>query len=318
MHAHAEGGGFGEQDARELERLFLGAKHRETQSRPVLLHLGWGEEHIERSGGEEALHGGSCQFRAQVVEIRFNLDNLIDLSVRGVLALAEERAEDVRARPVVARPESIADLFDLHLRKRAERGRKLGEQRGAGRRDKFVRVLDLPDRYAGENLERCRRRHREAAVGAIRPTGAINERRGEHTLNIKSFNSGASCDDVSNGIVGADFMKRDVFCRNAVNLSFCHRDALKYGDASDLDEIAEPAFFDQSADLSKASPVIVVNMLGLAMGLELPADDPLADTALKIGVNLFANAKRANGRMKDALLDAEVPEGSDRHVTADA
>ena len=95
-----------------------------------------------------------------------------------------------------------------------------------------MRVLDLPDRYSGKNLERGRCRHREAAVGAIRPTGAINKGRGEHTLNIKSFNSGAGCDDVSDGIEGADFMKRDVFCRNAVNLSFCHRDALKYGDAS--------------------------------------------------------------------------------------
>jgi hypothetical protein len=93
---------------------------------------------------------------------------------------------------------------------------------------------------------------------------------------------------------------------------------LKYGDALGFDEVAEPALLDQGADLSKAAPVIVVNMLGLAMGLELPAGDSLADTALKMGVNLFAKAQRGNGRMKDAFLEAEVPEGSDCHITADA
>ena len=107
-----------------------------------------------------------------------------------------------------------------------------------------------------------------------------------------------------------------------MNLSFGRRDALKYGDASGLNEIAEPALLDQSADLSKAAPVdvIVVNMLGMAMGvsLELPAGDPLADTALKMGVNLPAKAQRGNGRMKDAFLDAEVPKSPDRHVSADA
>ena len=113
-------------------------------------------------------------------------------------------------------------------------------------------------------------------------------------------------------------MKRDVFCRNAVNLSFCHRDTLKYGDALGFDEIAEPAFLDQGADLSKAAPVIVVNMLGLAMGLELPAGDSLADTALKMGVNLPAKTQRGNGRMKDAFLDAKVPKSPDCHVSADA
>ena len=93
-------------------------------------------------------------------------------------------------------------------------------------------------------------------MGAIRPSGAINKGRSKHALNIQSFNSGAGCHDVSNGIEGADFMKRDVLCRNAVNLSFCHRDALKYGDASGLNEIAERALLDQSADLSKASLVV--------------------------------------------------------------
>jgi hypothetical protein len=65
--------------------------------------------------------------------------------------------------------------------------------------------------------------------------------------------------------------------------------------------------------------VIALNMLGMAVvNLEFPTGDPLADAALKMGVNLFANAQRGNGRMKDAFLDAEVPESPDRHVSTDA
>jgi hypothetical protein len=54
----------------------------------------------------------------------------------------------------------------------------------------------------------------------------------------------------------------------------------------------------------------------LGVNLELPAGDPLADTALKMGVNLFAKAQRGDGRMKDAFLDAEVPKSPYCHVSA--
>ena len=113
-------------------------------------------------------------------------------------------------------------------------------------------------------------------------------------------------------------MKRDLFRRNAVNLPFRGRDALENGDASDLDEIAEPAFLDQSPDFSKAALVIVVNMPGSREGLKLPAGDPLADTAFKMGVNLFAKAERSNGRKKNALLDTQIPKSPDSHVATDA
>ena len=141
-------------------------------------------------------------------------------------------------------------------------------------------------------------------------------------LNFQSFNARASCHNVSNGIEGANFMKRDVLRRNVVDLPFCQRDAVEYSDASDFDEIAELAVLDQTMDLSKAASmcVLAVNISRVIMGvnLEFPAGDALADSAVKMGVNHAAKVQRGNGGIKDAFLDAKVPESTDRHVTADA
>ena len=157
---------------------------RKNECWPVLLHLSGGKKHIERAGGKEAFHGDPCQFRAQVVEIRLNLHDLVDLGVEGVRALAKERAEYIRTRATIASSESVADLLNLHLGKRTERRGKLGEQRGSGRCDKLVGLFDLLQRDSTQNLE-CRwRRHRQAAVRAIRPSGALSKRRSKHALNI--------------------------------------------------------------------------------------------------------------------------------------
>ena len=120
--------------------------HRKNESRPVLLHLSGGKKRVERTRGKEAFHGDPCQFRAQVVEIRLNLHDLVDLSVGGVPALAKERAEYIRTRATIASSESVADLLNLHFRKRTERRGKLGEQRGSGRCDKLVGLFDLSQR----------------------------------------------------------------------------------------------------------------------------------------------------------------------------
>ena len=157
----------------------------------------------------------------------------------------------------------------------------------------------------------------------IRPSGALSKRRSKHALNIQSFDSGAGCHDVRDGIQSADFMKLNILRRNPVNLSFCHRDALEYGYASNLDKVAQPsALLDQATYVSKGAcvSVIVVNMADaiVAANLKLPARDPLAGTALEFGVNLPAKTQCGDSRMKYAFLDTEVSKSPDRHVSTDA
>jgi hypothetical protein len=64
----------------------------------------------------------------------------------------------------------------------------------------------------------------------------------------------------------------------------------------------------------------VLDVIGMTMGmnLELPAGDALTCAARKVQVDRLAKTQRGNRGMKNAFCDTEIPECSNRHVTADS
>src|SRR5206468_4774536 len=114
------------------------------------------------------------QLGREVVEVRLDQDRLppgvlvVFLAGRGACeSLADQQAHEVRAGLRVAGPGSVADRLETHRREWPELARQGGDDGGAGRRDELGGPVDPVDRGPTEELERRRRRERQAAVGGI-------------------------------------------------------------------------------------------------------------------------------------------------------
>ena len=77
---------------------------------------------------------------------------------------------------------------------------------------------------------------------ALTKTGKID------AFDPQSFNSDACENVIDDRIKGADFMKINLFDRNAVSLCLSFSYSLKKGDGVLLDEVREFTFFDQVAN----------------------------------------------------------------------
>ena len=66
---NAEGCGFGEDNLRQLARVFGLAQHGQQRSRPVLLHLHGHAEYIERAFFQQTIHYVAEHLRIQVIEV---------------------------------------------------------------------------------------------------------------------------------------------------------------------------------------------------------------------------------------------------------
>ena len=135
-------------------------------------------------------------------------------------------------RLVVARAEAEADFFGDEIFHRAETFDEFREQRRAGGRDQFVRLLALGDGDAAraENRQRGRRGHRKTSMRAINPAGALDDRRGKHARLAEQFQRDGRADDVHDGIHRADFVEMDFVRRQAVDFALGLGDARKNGD----------------------------------------------------------------------------------------
>ena len=56
----------------------------------------------------------------------------------------------------------------------------------------------------------------------------------------------------------------------------------------------------------------------MSMNVEFPTGNALADTARKVEVDGFRQAKVCDRRLESAFLNSEVPNSGDYHVSADA
>lgn len=157
---------------------------------------------------------------------------------------AEDGAQDVRARSQVALAEAVADLFARDLRHRAKAFAEFRENGRAGRRDHFVRFVDLTERNALEDFQRGRSGDGEGAMRALDRAVAIMELGDKDLLDAERFDSDARTDDIRDRIERADFVELDVFRRLAVDLAFGDGNALENGERVLLHEIGELAVLD--------------------------------------------------------------------------
>ena len=137
--------------------------------------------------------------------------------------LPEHRAQNIRPRLVFARAEAEADFFRDQIFHRAKAFDKFRQQRRAGGRDEFVRLVALGDADAAraENRQRGRRGNGKSSVRAINPAGAFDHRRGQHARFAEQFQRDARADDVHDGIHRADFVEMDF--APAAGRGFCPR-----------------------------------------------------------------------------------------------
>ena len=142
----------------------------------------------------------------------------------------------------------------------AEAFDKFRQQRRAGGRDQFVRLVALRDADAAraENRQRGRRGNRKSSVRAINPAGAFDHRRGQHARLAQQFQRDGRADDVHDGIHRADFVKMNLVRRQAVNFSLRLGDALKDGDGFLLHPGGKFAARDELFDFGEIALLVVV------------------------------------------------------------
>ena len=218
--------------------------------------------HVERAGGEQLVHRRPENLRRNIVEVRFEADDGVGfVSAEHALALderAEDGAQDIRTRRQVARADTVADLLDLELRHEAEGRSKFRENRGAGRRDEFVRFIDLADRNALQDFQRRRCGQWEGAVGAGHRAGAVMQAGDEDFLHAERLDARAGTDNVRDRIECTHFVKVNILRRLPVNLAFRDGDALKDGKRVLLHEGRQFAVLDQFADLAVGPAMRVI------------------------------------------------------------
>ena len=165
--ADAEGGGLGEEDFCEFLAFVFVAEDGEDEAWAVFFHLRRGEEDVESAVLEEALHGSTGELGAEVVEVGLDLEDGVGRG--GFGGGAKDEAKGVGAGRSVAGAESVAGRLDLHGWHGAEAGGELGENGGAGGRDKLGGLFRLAERDASEDFESGGRGERKSAMCAINP-----------------------------------------------------------------------------------------------------------------------------------------------------
>ena len=114
MATNAEREGLGEDDVFHHLQIGGAAQDRQHDSRSVLLHLDRRREDFDRTGVEQFLFCVADDFWRDVIQIRFELHDLIRFRHRR--ALTDEQPQQVGAIGKVATAGSVADRFDGHLR----------------------------------------------------------------------------------------------------------------------------------------------------------------------------------------------------------
>jgi hypothetical protein len=155
---------------------------------------------------------------------------------------------------------------------------------------------------------------------AIYGSGTVDQGRSDNRIDLERFYTGAGSSDVCNRIQSSYFVETDIFDWNRVDLSLSIRDALEYGDATRLDKVAQPAVFNQAADLSKVAAMRVLGVARMTpnMNLKFASGDALTHAPRKLEIHGFREAELRDRSLENILLDTEVAKGRYCHVSANA
>ena len=264
MAADAQRGGFAQDHFAKPIRIRLGAQHGEQHSGAVLFHLDRRVEHVERARLQRGLDEMAKVLGVDVVEVRLDDGDGVALPVERLglgrcLRLAKHGAEDIGPGVHVARAQAVADPLRCHAAHQLERLGELGQQRRAGGGDEFVRLVALvhDDAARAENFQRGGGRHRETAVRAIDPAGALGDWRGEHARFAEQLERDAAADDVDDRVHRADLVKMHLVRRHAVNLALGHGDSAENGNRFFLHPVAERTGADERLDVGEVAFVRV-------------------------------------------------------------
>ena len=110
-------------------------------------------------------------------------------------------------------------------------------------------ALAQGDLAGAENLKRRRRGNGKPSVGALNPTGALDNLGGQHPGFAQHLQPNARAHDVHDRIHRAHLMEVHRLGGQAVNFALGGRDPLKNGDGFFLDPIGERARGDELLDL---------------------------------------------------------------------
>ena len=184
--------------------------------------------------------------------------------------IAEDGAEHVRAAGKFARTEAVADALDLHRRHESEAFGKLRRDSGTGRRDEFMRLVNLPERNALEDFHCRGRGHWKNPVRAFHSAMSVIERRDEDFLHSKRLDADAREHDVRDGIERADLVEVDVLRTHAVDFTLRLGDAAENPERILLHERREIARLDQRADFPvRPSVDMLVRVLVMLMAVSV-------------------------------------------------
>lgn len=150
--------------------------------------------------------------------------------------LPEHRAENVGAVRQVARPESVADLLGGDGGHQPEARSKLRSDGRTRRGDELMRLIDLAERDALEDLQSRRRGHWEGAVRAFHRAMAVVQAAAEDLFYPEGFEAHAGEDDIGDAVECADLVEMDGFRSLAMDLPLGYGDAVKDADGVLLHE----------------------------------------------------------------------------------
>ena len=132
--------------------------------------------------------------------------------------LADQHAQHVRRRRIVAVAGAVADALDRHRRNRAERRGVGRHDQRAGRRHELLLHRAAVDRRVAEQPHRRRRRHRKHAVRRAPPcrrrrSAASRRSRSAPTHSMREHGA----DDVDDRVEGADLVQVHLLDRHLVD-----------------------------------------------------------------------------------------------------
>ncbi len=310
--ADAERRGLGEDDVFHLVHVGRSAEDAQQHTGAILFHLDRRRENFDRAGLEQFLFRVADDLRRDIVQIGFELEDLIGFGQRR--ALANEQPQEVGSIGKVAAAGSVADRFDSHRRQGRVPCDERFQNRRAGRRGQFGIDWQIDQRDAFEQLGRAGSGNRADAVSDLDASASRRHRTRNNFVDAEEIKPNRHADDVHNRVNRADFVEMNLVERCPMHAGFRLGNVLEDFQRELLLRLGQLfGSLDQLGDVGK----VPVSVLFRVLDFDLQRSEAPFDHRLDVQLDV-RQAERINPAHDLFEVGSGVDQCRQSHVATDA
>lgn len=303
---------LGEDDVLHLVHVGRSAENAQQHAGPILFHLDRGREDFDRTRIKQLLFRVTDDLRRDVVQIGFELNDLVGLRQRR--ALANEQAKQVSTIGEVTAAGSVADRFNSHRWQRRVSRDECSQNRCAGWRGQFGFDGQIDQRDALEQLGCAGGGYRADAVSDLDAATPRWNRTRDDFINAEQIKSDRRADDVYDRVNRSDFVEMNLVDCRAMHAGLCLGNVLEDFESKLLLRLSQLfGTVDQLGDVGE----VPVSVLFGVLDFDLQCSEAPFDDRLDMQFDVW-QAERINAANDRLEIGSSVDQGRQGHITTDA